>query len=557
MINLPPLHHITSRLVKLFRSVWALPVCLSVFKLWLTNHLPIQAAFAPHDNLRYAEMAFEIWDFKPPFFYNQYILMRQPGYPFFIRINYLLGLPLKFSQELLHIAVGFFFAWSVYKYYRQKPVVVLFLSLYILAPASFIYNRNTLQEAVYLPLTVFVVSCLIHLLNAQFDRKNFLKWSALLGIGLAWFWNTRPEGIWIIPACIIVYTLIIAKAFRLGQSLRILIPRLGYSLACVAIPVILVTLSLSLTTYLKYGIFNTNDVTAPGIKQAYSNLINVTTDTWRARVPVTQATRSQIYAVSPTFAKLSSYLEGKGRDWYHFGCTYYRICDDYTGGWFIWAMREAVAQAGEYKTATATEAFYQQMTREIKTACSSSQLKCKNSNLWLSSFAPTDSEYLGYFLHSLDSVSHTLVNGISVIDLSSGQQDDFIRKKYEVIAREPAEILSDRSKSINQQKDKLITFISTVYQYVFPILLGSALLGLILQHLSSWNYRNIATEVPLHVLWIFLSCVVVRVGLVAYIDATSFPGDFRYLWPAAPLLLMSVSIGVSYLTRVVHLLRQF
>lgn len=297
----------------MFKSVWALPVCLSVFKLWLTSHLPIQALYAPHDNLRYVQMAWEIWNFQPPFSYNQYVLMRLPGYPFFLRLSYVFNLSLRFSQEVLYIVVGFFFAWSVYKYYRRKLVLVFFLSLYIFAPISFLYNRSTIQEAIYLPLTLFIVSCLIHIIEAQYDGKNVLKWSAVLGVGLAWFWNTRPEGIWIIPIFGFAYTLIITKAVYSGANLQHLLGRVGHSLTYVITPVILVTLSLSLTTYLKYGIFSTDDLTVPGIKAAYSQLLSVSPDTWRARVPVPSETRSQIYAVSPTFKKLSNYLEGHGK----------------------------------------------------------------------------------------------------------------------------------------------------------------------------------------------------------------------------------------------------
>lgn len=220
-------------------------------------------------------------------------------------------------------------------------------------------------------------------------------------------------------------------------------------------------------------------------------------------------------------------------------------------------MREAVADAGEYEMAPATESFYQQIAREIKAACSSGRLKCNNHDLLLSSFVPMDSEYLEYFPQSLASVSNTLLHGMNETDLDSGLEDNFVRKKFEKIIKEPAGILSRRADYLNQYKDKLIISIGTVYKGVLSIFVGCATVGLILQHMSSMNYRRGVKEVPLHILWLFLLCIAVRVVLVTYIDTTSFPGDFRYLWPVIPLLLMSISIGVSYLVGTANLLRKF
>gem|GEM_PF-5865695 len=48
----------------LFKSVWTLCLILAMIKLWLTSHLPIMASYGGHDNLRYIQMAWEIFNFK-------------------------------------------------------------------------------------------------------------------------------------------------------------------------------------------------------------------------------------------------------------------------------------------------------------------------------------------------------------------------------------------------------------------------------------------------------------------------------------------------------------
>ncbi|NET07057.1 MAG: hypothetical protein F6K16_20625, partial [Symploca sp. SIO2B6] len=391
--------------IKKVNSIWIFALVLAIIKLWLTSHLPIIAIWAGHDHLKYVQMAFEISDFSPPFPYNQYTLMREPGYPFFIRLSYILGLSLRFSQELIYISSGFLLAWSFYKYYCNKIVVILFLTLYIFVPASFYLNRLTLRHAIYLPLTTFIISCLIHLINSKSEKIRFLRWSTILGIGLAWFWNTRPEGALIIPAIAIAYIIITIQILHSHYNLRYALNLVSHSIVRVLIPVFLVTLLLSTITYFKYGVFATNDLKNPGLKAVYSRLTTVSPDRWRYKVPVPRETRMEIYSVSPTFWKLSHYLEGEGKGWFTASCKTIDICDDYGGGWFVWALRDAVAKVGEYRSAPATEDFYYRIDHELKAACQSGQLKCKNRLFSLSSFAPDiHPEYVDSFVKSLGDV---------------------------------------------------------------------------------------------------------------------------------------------------------
>jgi len=364
-------------LSRVIKWVWVIPLFLiAVLKLWLTSHLPILAYNSQHDQLRYVRMAWEVVNFIPPFPYDQYVLMRQPGYSTFIWVSYLLGFSLRFLQEFIYIFSGFFLAWSVYSYCRKKLVVILFLPLYILATASYFANRQTLQESLYLPLTTLVVSCLIHLVNSYRDESKFVFWSIVLGLVFAWFWNTRPEGLWIVPTIAVTYLLIIWQSVKAGIVYREIFKQVGYSILYWLIPVVLVTCIFSFTTYIKYEIFQTSDLNTPGVKAAYSQLLSVSPDRGRYMVPVPKQTRKEIYAVSPTFKKLANYLENKGQAWFVYSCdSRVKICDDYAGGWFIWALRDAVVDAGQYKSAKDTEAFYWKIANEIKAACKSKKLK--------------------------------------------------------------------------------------------------------------------------------------------------------------------------------------
>jgi hypothetical protein len=509
-------------------------------------------------------MGLEIFDFSPPFNYDQYVLMRQPGYPFFIRLSYILGFSLRFSQELLYIASGFLLAWSLYKYYRQKLAVILFLTLYILAPNSFFWNRETIQEALYLPLILLIVSCLIHLINSPPTQNSFIVWSAILGGGLAWFWNTRAESVWIVPTIGIVYTVIIVKIVftSTGKHRFLRLKKLGYSIVCLTVPVIIVTSSISLATYYKYGIFSTTDVTTPGIKAAYSSLLRVIPDTQKHWVHVSKEARLKIYSVSPSFARLSSYLEGeKAQVWREASCRDGGICDDYAGAWFLWALRDAVADAGEYKSAPATEAFYYDIAREVNVACQSGSLRCKRKS-FLSSSIPNpginSSEFI-LFMNGIGSLSkELLISSLTPLQLSSGEEDIAHRKVYyEKITREPANFIQERSQ-LNTFKNRLIESVSRLYNLFIPALVGAAGIGLFVEHIFAFlpKYKFQKTHIPLIIAYIIFSCICVRVLLFAYLSVKSIPPAPRYIWPVAPLMLLIVAIGVSYLANRLHMIKR-
>ncbi|MEH2380966.1 MAG: hypothetical protein V7K27_19120 [Nostoc sp.] len=539
------------------KSVWTLCLVIAIIKLWLTSHLPIIASYGEHDNLRYIQMAWEIFNFKAPFYYDQYTLMRPPGYPFFIRLSYILGFSLRFSQEILYLGSGFFFAWSFYQYYKSKLIVFIFLILHIFLPASFLWNRATIQESLYLPLTIFIMSCLIHLFNQPFVSKPFLLWSFNLGLGFAWFYNTRPEGILIVPSIAILYIPLFINALRPQLNKRIAWQQLQKSILLILIPVVIVTSLISLTTYFKYGVFTVSDLTSPGIKTAYAQLTSIEPEKLRRFVPVQEETRFKVYAVSPSFKKLSTYLEqlGLGKAWFIFGCQAVKVCDDYAGGWFVWALRDAVAYAGEYKSAPETEAFYQQIASEIKSACISGRLSCNNSIFSISAFSPEiRSEYIKPFLKSFSKLSQTLLNQMLMVNLNDGEKDLSHRKKfYERITRESFDFIKYRNLPVNQLKDKFIYSICALYKFCLPILLGISTISLILGHLKGVNYKKVSARIPLIIILIMLLTIILRVALIAYIDTTSFPGDFRYLWPIVPLLLMSVAIGISYFIEIFNL----
>jgi hypothetical protein len=120
------------------------------------------------------------------------------------------------------------------------------------------------------------------------------------------------------------------------------------------------------------------------LKKAYSqalkSLNSVDVEPDLPYLPVSFDKRQEIYRISPTFSQLKDYFEDKGRGWITHGCKIYPgTCGDYAGGWFVWALRDAVARKGYYESPVRAAEFYDNISKEIETACNSGAIKCRTN----------------------------------------------------------------------------------------------------------------------------------------------------------------------------------
>jgi hypothetical protein len=681
----------------------AIALLLIGLKLWLVSHLPIRALDADRDNLRYVILATNLVNHDTT--YDAFALLRQPGYPFAIALAHWIGVPLRLWQEAMYLAGGAFLAAIVGAVYRRPRVATLCFGLYALAPFSFHWNRQTLQEVLYLPLMAVWLGCAI----AVMECRGLRFWLGALGGGaaLAVLWNTRPEGVLLVPPIALVWASVAwrryqaqrealrrAKRDRLeadyrdrieaeadrqdriereieaqleaqlngvilpspdflesekfnqaerssadlqnsGQALEnikqinlIAIARevlIGVGLTIA--PVVILTLGICWSNAANFGIFATSDFKTPEFAAAYSALSRVesssntsnpsdsskTLDTSEksdpsrsnlknaprktpdkfadfdtaAIVPVPASARAAIYGQSPAFRELRPALEvPPNTGWRSQSCAE-GICDDYAGGFFFWALRDAVAAAGYYESPDRAAAFYRQLAAEINAACDDGALRCR-SGLW--GMVPALRwQTIPRWLGSMGQLTRQLWRTAIVLKLDVDQDTETIalrQRYYEAIIGEPAEFVTQRSRPEHQRKDAAIRVGADIYRLIFPILIGLSVLGIAIEsgmqlgqflgttgaslpidrrsrrsndsrnrvssNPSQTSARNPSTDVPVAIPLSLVAIVIVaiacRIVTIAYIDVTSWPvgaGD-RYLRPLWPLLWLIITAGLSY-----------
>jgi hypothetical protein len=296
--------------------------------------------------------------------YSQYTLAKGCGYPIFIAASFLLGIPLPLAEHGLYLAACWLCVRALRPLLRHDAWALALFAALLWQPMSYWLDGpgggNILRQNLYTPLTVLIFAGMIAC-HTRRDAPARVRagWAVLLGVALAWVWITREEGVWIVPGLVILIAADAVAGFRAHASAASRIwPYLVAGLAAAG-PVF----AVCATNERQYGWFGTVEFRAPEFVEAYGALTRVRVEPPVDYVPVTRATRLAIYKVSPAFATLRPYLEGKVGD--EFGGPDLR----FNAGMWPWALREAVVSSGHGATPADALDLYRRIGVEVNAAC--------------------------------------------------------------------------------------------------------------------------------------------------------------------------------------------
>ena len=348
---------------------WA-ALALTVFKLWLTNGQTIFAIGpAMHDDGLFIKLAGHLikGEWLGP--YDQFTLAKGPMFSLFIAAVFWLGVPLILAQQLLYAAASATVTRALAPWLRPGAPQFAVYTLLLWNPMSFDAGNlgRIMRQNLYTPLALLVIAGLVHLFTRR--REGWTRQivpAALGGLALGCFWLTREESVWLLPAVGLIF---LGLAASLGRECRAHWRNVAAGLivfSTAALLPILVICSLNLR---HYGWFGTVEFRAGEFKAAYGALTRLQVGPELFQVPVTRQMREKAYELSPEFRRLRPYMEGfvseswAERDLFPFAERQIR------GGWFAWALRDAVAASGLATDAGKTMRFYQKVADEVNAAC--------------------------------------------------------------------------------------------------------------------------------------------------------------------------------------------
>lgn len=510
----------------------------SGLKLWLVNgqHFVLNGNNT-YDDLFFVRLANNIVHTGWLGPYNNLTLAKGPFYPLFMAGNYFAGLPLLLSEQILYLIACFAALFSISPlikignaWWKYGLVCLLGLLLIFNPMTTDLQVIRVIREGIYPALTLLTISLFIALYAYRQSRLFFHALLGIMaGIVLSALWLTREEGYWILPFAVgaTLYTALII--FRQ----RAVLGRCWARLVVLLLPFLILwtsVFSVSAYNHQKYGVDAVVEFKTPQFVAAYSSLTRVRAGNWLPVIPVSKAQRLQIYKVSPEFRKLKPYLEGDtGLAWAHSSeAVYPQYPGEIAGGWFMWAFRDAVQQAGYYKNGQTAMRYYATLASQVTAACSRHELRCVASTNNM--YPPLNTHYIKPFLadfqHSLPFVwSFQQYYPFPLPPAGDAQSINLMA----TITHEPATVHYDPSR---------VTFlkrIASVYQDGFPLLTWVAIAIFAAFLLFKGSYRN--------AMFIFAGLVagtiIVRAALLSLISVTSFPAiNILYFSCVYPLLII-------------------
>lgn len=317
--------------------------------------------------------------------YSQYTLMKGPGYPFFLVLTHFVGISLYSLTAIFHCLAVSFFAWTLFRLSQSRILVVLLFVLLLFLPLV-ISSGRIIRDQIYPDQFLLGFSALLFSLFVATSNMQRICSALLAGVMFAWLWLTREEGVWILPSIAVLTIFAVWKYWRNNTLKQGLIS----SVFVLILSFSSIHITFQLMNWRVYGQYVGVDIKEQNFKAALAALQSVRVEEAISHVPVTDATMQEIYQVSPGFAELQDFFATTGLNWRKLGCWFYPwACNEIAGGWFIWALREAVASKGYYKTPAKAAAFYAKVAQEINQACADKRLSCSKS---LTAFMPEISQ---------------------------------------------------------------------------------------------------------------------------------------------------------------------
>src|SRR5664279_2641195 len=376
------------------KRYWIIALFIAAFSLWLRSGFPLTAMpVYKHDDQLFVHLGHFLAAGQWLGPYDNLTLAKGMFYPMFIAGAFWASIPLKIAEHLFYLAICGLTAGVVRRSAGNMLSLVLF-ALLAFNPVLWNYGlARVLRQGVYLSVALLVVTLLVTVVLPPSDTARTRRKRVLLGVSLGLaataYWLTREEGVWLVPAAAVVLAVAFLGIFLprrsrargdLDSSKRSArLKAIGAPLVIALVTFTAADYSVAAMNYRYYGIFETNEFRAKNFLRAYGSLERIQQDHWRYLVAIPDASWQKSYSVSPAARELAPSLEGPTRQmWLQITCSYGSIkpCDEVQTGYDMWEIRDAVANAGYYKSGADAMRFYGALADQIDAACDAGKFAC-------------------------------------------------------------------------------------------------------------------------------------------------------------------------------------
>ncbi len=514
---------------------------------------------AAHDDALFSRLAGNLLDHQWLGPYDHLTLAKGPGYPLFIAAAYRLHLTLALAQHLLHVGAAAVAGLALARVSRSTVLGGVTYAILVLDPAYVGASASKVsREAFYgsLSLLLFGGVLLATSWVPALVRQAAAVWIPVLavvglalGVVLAAYHLTREERVWLYPALAIAVVAGLASWRDQGRLSR------RHLAACACLGLLALAGFTVGVRWVEqrnlraYGTRVTAENSEGAIAEAYVQWQRIEEGAWQRHVPVSREQRQAAYRVSAAARRLAPVLESATNPWMGPGCTP-QTCE-YSGAFFIWAMRDAAFDRGLMGSGSAGQRFFGDLAQQIEDACGE-QLRCASPVI--GTFPPPNRVRAGVLWDSFRHVAADVLT-YEVADPHRAYPSGNPAGDWNVMTRALRGV-GERDDYVAGERDdaarqRPVSGLEMLYRWGVRAGAVLALVGIA----AALATRDGRARLPVILLCVgALAAVLTRVLVVAAIDATAYPavGIGVYVLPGFSFLLLYACSGTWLLGAVLR-----
>jgi hypothetical protein len=549
---------------------WWLIVLLSIIYLVLQyNRFFNVLSFADTDDTLQYNLSKNLSEGKWLGPYTRLTLIKGVGFPAWTAFLHQTHTPLWLGNALLTIFACVAIVYALRRTSLSRWMLVTIYGVLLFNPMLVLrVYRDLITSSLALLVCSWAIGMFILLATYRQQNKprilnaDFFVFSCIGIVSLPMWYYVREDPLWIM---LLVYLLlgvgVLAYLHNLNWQLRQNARIICMILVLLAAPIIAVNIVgayIATQNQSHYGRYVINDYFSKDFENAYAALSRVqNTKPKLLTVPVSYEMREKIYKVSPAFSALKScldsapgYCEGFEKDGPN------SAAHDYEGGWFPFALRLAVEQAGYYTTPNDAKAYYLELTKEIDSACKVGTLQCDpvhTFDLMPLPSKPMLRPLLSNWLSSIWFISTLRHDGsgsfggdFTPIGPTSADRDVIARYYSARYAVPDFGIIGKIRNGAQRFVYKFYATINLSVMCISLLALGFSTVVFIRKHAVDWKLLFIG--------WLLLATVLLRSIMLSYVQTVSFPTAtnlyFASTYPFIFLFeLISLALIVQYIQK--------
>jgi len=469
--------------------------------------------------------------------YDYMTLVRLPLYPAILAVSSILDFRLPVFQHGLLIVGFLLLVGSLRENQVSRRNCLFIFVLLAFNPLTLFLPQLVITETLVVAiLSAVVAGCLGVYANLQGNLYRFIFWLAALVIGVGLYVQVRAEGMWILGLFLMLLLMLLIRHQKQSLSIRFILI-LILPLLCMN----LIENYISTLNERTYGIHATSDLVEENFSTAMKWMTKVSPENHRRQVPVTSAAFTEIYKVSPSFSELKDTLDFQLNQgpWLMSGCSWMNVCDELSGGWTVWAIREAAHLAGFHQTGLQASQFYAAIAAEIQQGCENDLISCTSNSTGSLVAPPLKVQFLpAIILSGFKWIGNFLrLDGLSIVleAVVATPVSDELVACFDIVTHDQAGI-EPNTNSANYQ----------TYFNLFVLFQLASVLVLFPYFIARLRSRLKGVTIPkflemVNTEWIFIFAIAGVLGrsmVVGYVDVMSFDAQVRYIFIIYPLAMV-------------------